>query len=120
MQGLTRDAAARASRRVEPSLSAVLVLALIAAGAAMVASQANLVVACLGVLALVAVLVVVFYAVNLAVTLALGRALSFDDAETACLVSRLSRGTRRRRSPSPPRRPRGGRWRRWRSSRCCC
>jgi ACR3 family arsenite efflux pump ArsB len=86
--------AERAYRRVEPALSDAQVLALTAAVAAMVASQADLVVSRPGVLALVAVPVVAFYAVNVVVALGLARALSFDHGETACLAcTTLSRNS---------------------------
>lgn len=86
--------ARRAYRRVEPLLSDVQVLALTAAVAAMVASQADLVVARPGVLALVAVPVVAFYAVNLGLALMLGRLLGFDHGETVCLAcTTLSRNS---------------------------
>lgn len=86
--------ARRAYRRVEPSLSDVQVLALTAAVAAMVASQADLVVDRPGVLALVAVPVVAFYAVNLALALVLGRLLEFYHGETVCLAcTTLSRNS---------------------------
>lgn len=88
------DTADRLYRRGKPSLPNAQVLALAAAVAAMVASQADLLVARPGILALVAIPVVVFYAINLALALLLGRALSFDHGETVCLAcTTLSRNS---------------------------